>query len=158
MDLLDDRMVAVSLVGCDGVQDFCVGGGEERVKAPRVEQGVLTGGLVLLGVEVRDPAHDEAPGHLVGLLLRGEGGERYFGDFCPGDPAAAGLVEDGVETPVGVSLDVIIIAANPRTSKVFYSGAFDPNAEGVRPACRAEQGRACGAQGGSFLSHACVSS
>lgn len=33
MDLLDDRVMPVGLVGCDGVEDLGVGGGEERVEA-----------------------------------------------------------------------------------------------------------------------------
>jgi len=32
------------------------------------------------------------------------------------------LVEDGVETTVGVTLDTIIVGANPRVSKVFSCG------------------------------------
>ena len=47
VDLLDDGVMAVGLVGGDGVEDLGVGGGEERVEAPHVEQGVLAGGLVL---------------------------------------------------------------------------------------------------------------
>jgi hypothetical protein len=50
------------------------------------------------------------------------------------------LVEDGVETPVGINLDVIIVGANPKTSKIFYDKAYDGNAEGVRPACASDDG------------------
>lgn len=50
------------------------------------------------------------------------------------------LVEDGVETPVGVSLDVIIVGSNPRTSKVFYSKQYDPNADNTRPDCFSNDG------------------
>lgn len=50
------------------------------------------------------------------------------------------LVEDGVETPVGISLDVIIVGANPRVSKIFYSKPYDGNAEGVRPDCSSNDG------------------
>ena len=96
VDLLDDRVLAVGLVRGDGVEDRGVGGGEEGVEAPHVEQGVLPRGLVLLGVEVRDPADHQPARHLVGLLLRGERGERHLGDLSTRDPAAGGLVEDGV--------------------------------------------------------------
>jgi hypothetical protein len=45
------------------------------------------------------------------------------------------LNEEGVETTVGVTLDTIIVGANPRVSKVFYGKAFDASAENVRPDC-----------------------
>src|SRR5664280_1782633 len=64
-------------------------GGEERVEPPGLEQGCLPG----VGVEVGDPAHDEPPGDLVGLLLRGE---RDLGDLRGRDPHLGGLVEDCV--------------------------------------------------------------
>jgi hypothetical protein len=50
------------------------------------------------------------------------------------------LVEDGVETPVGVSLDVIIVGSNPRTSKIYYSKQYDPTADNVRPDCFSNDG------------------
>jgi len=50
------------------------------------------------------------------------------------------LVEDGVETTVGVNLDVIIVGANPRISKVFYGKAFDASATDVRPDCWSNDG------------------
>jgi hypothetical protein len=50
------------------------------------------------------------------------------------------LVEDGVETTVGISLDTIIVGANPRVSKVFYGKAYDAAAEGVRPTCWSNDG------------------
>lgn len=50
------------------------------------------------------------------------------------------LVEDGVETPVGINLDVVIVGANPRVSKVFYAKPFDGAAEGVRPDCFSNDG------------------
>ena len=49
------------------------------------------------------------------------------------------LVEDGVETPVGIVLGVVIIGANPRTSKVFYSRPYD-GSENVRPDCFSNDG------------------
>lgn len=45
------------------------------------------------------------------------------------------LVEDNVETVVGINLDVVIVGANPRVSKIFYSKPYDGNADGVRPDC-----------------------
>lgn len=50
------------------------------------------------------------------------------------------LVEDGVETVVGTTLDTIIVGANPRVSKVFYGKAFDQAAENVRPDCWSNDG------------------
>jgi hypothetical protein len=47
VDLLDDCVTAVGLVRRDGVEQVGVGGGEERVEPPEVEQGVLAGGAVL---------------------------------------------------------------------------------------------------------------
>jgi hypothetical protein len=50
------------------------------------------------------------------------------------------LIEDGVETPVGINLSVVIVGANPRVSKVFYAAAYDGNADGVRPSCLSYDG------------------
>lgn len=50
------------------------------------------------------------------------------------------LVDQGVETTVGLSLDTVIIGANPRVSKVFYAKAFDSSAENVRPDCFSNDG------------------
>lgn len=50
------------------------------------------------------------------------------------------LVENGVETPVGITLDAIIVGANPRTSKVFYAKAYDQSADNVRPDCFSNDG------------------
>lgn len=50
------------------------------------------------------------------------------------------LNEDGVETTVGVTLDTIIVGANPRVSKVFYAKAFDASAENIRPDCWSNDG------------------
>jgi len=51
---------------------------------------------VFLGLEVRDPAHDQPTGHLIGCGLGGECGEGDLGDLGPGDPLPGGLVEDCV--------------------------------------------------------------
>ncbi len=50
------------------------------------------------------------------------------------------LVESGVETTVGINLDVIIVGANPKVSKVFYAGSYDPAAEAAPPACWSNDG------------------
>lgn len=50
------------------------------------------------------------------------------------------LVEGGVETPVGITLDTIIVGANPRVSKVFYAKQFDASASDVRPDCFSNDG------------------
>jgi len=48
------------------------------------------------------------------------------------------LVEAGVETPVGNTLDVVIVGINPNTSKVFYSQAYDGTEQ--RPSCSSDDG------------------
>tara|TARA_R110000803_G_scaffold114284_2_gene182732 strand:- start:3798 stop:4706 length:909 start_codon:yes stop_codon:yes gene_type:complete len=50
------------------------------------------------------------------------------------------LVEDGVETTVGITLDTIVIGANPRVSKVFYGQVYDSAAENTRPTCFSNDG------------------
>jgi len=55
----------VGLVRGDGVEVLGAGGGEERVKAPRVEQRVLPARRA--GVQVWDAAHDQAAGDVFGL-------------------------------------------------------------------------------------------
>lgn len=50
------------------------------------------------------------------------------------------LVEGGVETPVGITLDTIIVGANPRVSKVFYAKQFDAAATDIRPDCFSNDG------------------
>jgi hypothetical protein len=50
------------------------------------------------------------------------------------------LVESGVETVVGISLDTVVVGANPRVSKVFYAKQYDSAAENVRPDCFSNDG------------------
>lgn len=50
------------------------------------------------------------------------------------------LVEGGVETPVGITLDTIIVGANPRVSKVFYGKQYDASATDMRPDCFSNDG------------------
>jgi hypothetical protein len=50
------------------------------------------------------------------------------------------LVEDGIETPVGINLDVVIVGANPKVSKIFYAKPYDGSADGVRPDCFSNDG------------------
>ncbi len=50
------------------------------------------------------------------------------------------LVEDGVETTVGISLDAVIVGANPNVSKVYYGRPYDPNATDLRPDCFSNDG------------------
>jgi hypothetical protein len=71
--LLDDGVLAVGFVGGDGTDLVGVGGGEERVEPPDVEQRALT--LVLGRSQVGDTPHHHPTGNLVGLLLGGERGE-----------------------------------------------------------------------------------
>lgn len=51
------------------------------------------------------------------------------------------LVEDGTETVVGTTLDVIIVGSNPKVSKIWYSKPFD-GSDGVRPDCWSNDGNA----------------
>lgn len=94
MHLLDDRMPAVDPVGGNGVKVCGVGGGEKCVEPPHVEQLALS--LVFLRSQVRDTADDQPAGDVVGFLLRGERGERKFGDFGDRDPPLRLFVEGGV--------------------------------------------------------------
>ena len=71
VDLLDDRVAAVGLVGANGVQ---VAGGEERVETPGAEQGALA--VVAAGVEVGDAAHRQPTGSKLGGLSGAKRGER----------------------------------------------------------------------------------
>ena len=50
------------------------------------------------------------------------------------------LVDEGVETPVGISMDVVIVGANPNVSKIFYGKPYDPNATDMRPDCFSNDG------------------
>jgi hypothetical protein len=50
------------------------------------------------------------------------------------------LVEGGVETTIGITLDTIIVGANPKVSKVFYAKAYDSSADNVRPDCFSNDG------------------
>lgn len=67
------------------------------------------------------------------------------------------LVEDGVETTVGITLDTIVIGANPRVSKVFYGQAYDAAAENVRPSCFSNDGMKPDAAVESPVNNACAS-
>jgi len=49
------------------------------------------------------------------------------------------LVEDGVETTVGITLDTIIVGANPRVSKVFYGRDYNPD-DTAGPMCYSNDG------------------
>ena len=66
------------------------------------------------------------------------------------------LVESGIETTVGVNLDVIIVGVNPKVSKVFYAGAWDPNAESNGPACFSNDGTKPDARVESPVSNNCT--
>lgn len=50
------------------------------------------------------------------------------------------LVEGGVESTVGITLDVIIVGVNPKVSKIFYSRKFDQAAEDQSPDCYSHDG------------------
>jgi len=50
------------------------------------------------------------------------------------------LVDQGVETVIGTQVDVIIVGANPGTSKAFFSKPFDTNNPEVKPDCTSSDG------------------
>lgn len=50
------------------------------------------------------------------------------------------LVSEGVETSVGITMDVVIVGANPHVSKIYYSKPYDPNATDMRPDCFSNDG------------------
>ena len=51
------------------------------------------------------------------------------------------LVDGGVETVVGMELDVVIVGINPHSSKAYFDKPYDPNAtEVVFPACTSANG------------------
>ena len=88
-------------------------------------------------IAARMAARAGKPGSIMAAVVSGDG-------FAyPKVSIRAGrfrLVEDGVETPVGINLDVVIVGANPRVSKVFYAKPYDGNADGVRPDCFSNDG------------------
>ncbi len=92
--LLDDRVLTVQVVGGDSIEVVGVGGGEERMEPPDIEQRALT--LVFLRSQVGDTPHDRPPGDLMGLLLGGERGERGLGDLRTRDQGVGVLVVEGV--------------------------------------------------------------
>lgn len=49
------------------------------------------------------------------------------------------LVEDGVETVVGTTLDVVVVGSNPKVSKIWYSKPYDGSTD-VRPDCWSNDG------------------
>ena len=49
------------------------------------------------------------------------------------------LTEGGVETVIGPVLDVVIVGANPRVSKVFYAGQY-VQGENAAPSCASSDG------------------
>lgn len=49
------------------------------------------------------------------------------------------LTEGGVETVIGPVLDVVIVGANPRVSKIFYAGQY-VQGENAAPACASSDG------------------
>ena len=84
-------MSAVDLVRGHGVQGA---GGEEGVEPEHLEQAGLVG--VGRGVQVRDSAHDQAAGDLLGCLLRGERDVGDLGDLGDRDPCPGLRVADRV--------------------------------------------------------------
>jgi hypothetical protein len=68
----DDCVPAVGVVARNAVEQPWIGVVKERVEPPQVEQGVLTGAGVGLGVQVQDRTYRQTAGEMHGLLLRGE--------------------------------------------------------------------------------------
>src|SRR4051794_4658708 len=69
---------------------------KKGMEPPGVEQGVLSRGAVLGGVEVGDAADHQPARDSVDLPLCGERDERHFGNLGAGDPGSGGRVEDRV--------------------------------------------------------------
>lgn len=51
------------------------------------------------------------------------------------------LVEGSAEETAGTELDVVIVGANPNTSKIFFEGDYDPDAGEVMPTCQSANGK-----------------
>jgi hypothetical protein len=66
------------------------------------------------------------------------------------------LVDDGVETPAGITMDVVLIGANPNVSKVFYGKPYDPDATDMRPDCFSNDGIKPDASVQAPVSKSCV--
>ena len=49
------------------------------------------------------------------------------------------LVEDGVETVIGIEMDVVIVGANPKESRAYYEGAYVPG-DNKAPDCSSDSG------------------
>ena len=99
VDLLDDRVAAVGLLGLDQ-QQWAVG--DHGVVAVEAEQLLLiravsrAAGLLGLRVEAFHAAHDQAAGDVVGLGSAGERGVVDLGDLCVADQALLLVVPDRV--------------------------------------------------------------
>src|SRR6478735_7380159 len=91
MNLLDDGVAAVGLVGGDGIEG---GGGEERVEPPGVEERGLPG--VGARVEVGDAAYHQPARDPLGGLAGAKRGESDLGDLSARDPLPGGFVVDGI--------------------------------------------------------------
>jgi hypothetical protein len=50
------------------------------------------------------------------------------------------LVEDGNEVTAGITMDVVVVGANPNVSKIYYGRPYDPNATDMRPDCFSNDG------------------
>ena len=50
------------------------------------------------------------------------------------------LVESGVETTIGTTLDVVLVGVNPKVSKVFYASSYDGGNDNNRPSCFSNNG------------------
>lgn len=51
------------------------------------------------------------------------------------------LVDSGVETVVGITLDVVIVRVNPSTSKTYFDKAYDPDNKDQAPRCSSDDGK-----------------
>jgi hypothetical protein len=79
VDLFDDRVATVGLVRGDGVECVGRGGGEERVEAPQVEQGVVTGGAVASALTSGILRTTSRPGTCSAFFCRAKRDERDLG-------------------------------------------------------------------------------
>ena len=78
------------------------------------------------------------------------------GRFTLIDASNAEIPVPTFDPAIGVYLDAVIIGSNPHKSRVYFSGQYDPNAEGVRPDCFSDNGVAPSTAASSPQSPTCA--
>jgi hypothetical protein len=129
---------SVDLVGSQGVGRGRLGGGEERVEPPYINQTVMPGRAMGFGVEVGNASHDQPAGHLISFGLSGERGERYLGNLGPRYPLTRGVVEHGVgvlERGTGLVVDAGDRGVHPLVPIRVVTDTCVPPASAPGPGC-----------------------